>query len=117
MADVISIRDKPVTIFQFRDFLDEVDKNMGWDAKKWLEEYFEAQDVELNEEKEALEYEMKSYEASNEEYHRTMNDEDELLREIIKDWNNQGEHPRKMDILRPWYKIVLEIHKLLNSKL
>jgi len=29
MADVLSIRDKPVTIFGFRDFLEEVDKHMG----------------------------------------------------------------------------------------
>lgn len=117
MADVISIRDKPVTIFQFRDFLDEVDKHMDWDAKKWLEEYFEAQEAELKEEKEALEYEMKGYEGSLEDAHSAMFDAVMICRDLVEDFHEQNQHPRKQDILRPWFHKVKEILKNLNSKL
>lgn len=81
---VISIQGKPYTIFNNRDFLDLVDKFMGYDAMVALREHFERIDAEIEEIKveHALEIEKEIERVKREIW----------LDEVESDWLSEGEN-------------------------
>lgn len=117
MADVISINGEVQTIFSFEDFVELIDKYMGYDAMRYIRNYFENHDSELKEELDALQEEFKGYEGSLESAHNAMNEAILICREMYKDFYEQNQHSRKLATLRPWRDKVQAIHKILNDEL
>lgn len=117
MANVLSINGDVQTIFSFEDFIEQVDKYMGYDAMCYIRQYFESYESELKEKLDALQDEFKSYEASLESAHSAMNDAILICREMYKDFYEQNQHPVKQKTLRPWRDKVQSIHKILNEEL
>lgn len=117
MADTLSINGEMQTIFSFEDFIELIDKYMGFDSMQYIRNYFESYESELKEELDALQEEFKSYEGSLESAHSAMNDAILICREMYKDFYEQNQYSRKQATLRPWRDKVQAIHEILNNEL
>ena len=77
MPRVVRINREVATLFDLRDFVDYVDKYMGYEAGDWLKEYV----GQIESEKDDMKSELEEYRKENEQCWEKI---DELEKEIVE---------------------------------
>jgi hypothetical protein len=117
MADVIALKDGSIEIiFEPKDFQYLIEKYLGYEAAKYFQLLVENYETRVEEAEEGTNSDLRSYEMSLESNTRAFQDIEEICRNMISDFNRE-EGRNKLNALRPWYKRICEIIKIIHNQI
>ena len=98
------------------DFIKLMRENMGDDAEELAQEYISKLECDADYTAQKVNTDLESYEASLESNSRAFMDIDEICRTMISEFNDETGR-NKLSALRPWYKQISEIVKIINNQI
>ena len=117
MADVITLKDGSVAIiFEPKDFQELIDQELGYEAAKYFQLLVENYETQIEEAEEGTNSDLRCYEMSLESNARAFRDIEEICRTMIDEFNRE-EGRNKLNALRPWYKRICEIIKIIHNQI
>lgn len=117
MADVITLKDGSVEIiFEPKDFQYLMEKHLGYEAVKYFQSLIENYEIRIEEAEEGINTDLRCYEMSLESNTRAFQEIEEICRNMISDFNRE-EGRNKLNALRPWYKRICEIIKIIHNQI
>lgn len=116
-VNFISLKDGSVmTILQAGDFQELIDQYLGYEAAKYFQLLVENYETRVEEAEEGTNSDLRSYEMSLESNTRAFQDIEEICRTMISEFNREGGR-NKLNALRPWYKRICEIIKIIHNQI
>lgn len=117
MADVITLKDGSVEIiFEPKDFQYLMEKHLGYEATKYFQSLIENYEARIEEAEEGINTDLRCYEMSLESNTRAFQEIEEICRTMISEFNRE-EGRNKLNALRPWYKRICEIIKIIHNQI
>ena len=117
MADVITLKDGSVEIiFEPKNFQELIDQYLGYEAAKYFQLLVKNYETRVEEAEEGTNSDLRSYEMSLESNTRAFQEIEEICRNMISDFNRE-EGRNKLNALRPWYKRICEIIKIIHNQI
>ena len=115
--DIITLKNgKSEIMYDFRDFLESVEKFMGWDARHYLEEYAEELQEAANYTEARINSDLDSYESDLESNTCAFNDIEDICRTMISDFNQETGR-NKLAALRPWRNHIEQILRIVHNQI
>ena len=116
-VNIISLKDgSMMTILQPKDFQELIDQYLGYEAAKYFQLLIENYETRIEEAEEGINTDLRCYEMSLESNTRAFQEIEEICRNMISDFNRE-EGRNKLNALRPWYKRICEIIKIIHNQI